>query len=62
MEAILLASDILGKVSVLCSNLEAEIEAFHLHLVTTTYVENMTDIMSLELSLAGFTMVWVAWI
>ena len=39
MEARLLASELLGKCGVFWSQLSTEIEAFQLHLVTTTYGE-----------------------
>ena len=41
MEAKLLASDLLGKSGVFWSHLDAEIKAFQMHLVTTTYGEEV---------------------
>ena len=37
MEARLLASELLGKYGVLWAHMAAKVEAFHLHLVTTTF-------------------------
>ena len=43
MEACILASELLGKRKAFCSHLEAENEAFYLHLVTKIYGDNFTD-------------------
>ena len=62
MEVRLLDSELLGKCGILWSNVELEIEAFHLHLVATTYGDAASGSSRTELWLAKITMVRVIWI
>ena len=57
----MLASDMLGKCGVLWYQLAAEIEAFQLHLVPTTYGEGAASADKAECWTVVLTMVFVIW-
>ena len=61
MEARLLSSEILVKCGVFWSQPAAKVEAFQLHLVTTTYGEGSGTAWEEECWIVVLTMVWVIW-
>lgn len=60
-EELILDSEILGKCGVLLFQLVTEIEAFHLHFVTTTYGDAISGSRKYEFYLVVLNMVRVIW-